>query len=119
MAHRRRGSAGRSPARLWRPDGGAPLGISGRPYLADRNFALAALLLVLLIRRSWAILAILLLATAVIHLLDAVVDVPYRNPAGVAGSLVFPIIFVAAAAWLFKHPTQRQTSSLDDGPRQK
>jgi hypothetical protein len=74
-------------------------------YLADRNFAIAALLVVLLIRRSWSTLAIILLATAVIHLLDAIVDVPYRNPAGVVGSVVFTAIFAAAAAWLFRHPS--------------
>jgi hypothetical protein len=73
-------------------------------YLADRNFGIAGLLVVLLVRRSWATLAIVLLATAVIHLLDAVVDVPYHNLPGVVGSVVFTVIFAASAAWLFRHP---------------
>jgi hypothetical protein len=82
-------------------------------YLADRNFAIAALLVVLLIRRSWSILAIVLLATAAIHLLDAVADVPYHNLPGVVGSVVFTVIFAAAAAWLFRHSASLRSRSGD------
>jgi hypothetical protein len=94
----------------------APWSSHSGAYLADRNFVLAALLVVLLVRRSWWTLAIMLLATAAIHLLDAIVDVPYQNPPGIAGSIVFAVIFAAAAAWLLRHPTRTPGGGTDREP---
>ncbi len=74
-------------------------------YLADRNFPLAALLLVLLVMGRPRALGLLVATTAVIHALDTVFDVGYKNSAGVAGSVVFAVVFALAASWLFR---QRQ-----------
>ena len=71
-------------------------------YLTDRNFPLAALLLLLLVVGWPRMLGIVVGTTAVIHALDAVCDVAYKNSAGVAGSIVFALIFGFAALWLLR-----------------
>ena len=79
-------------------------------YLTDRNIGLAILTMALLIARSTRSLAAVLLASAFIHLLDGIVDVPAADYAGVAGSLLFGAISAAAAAWLLRPPVVTRTA---------
>ncbi len=89
------------------PTTAPPLQSQVAAYLTDRNLALAAVLVLLLLAASVRSLAIAVLITALMHALDAGFDVYFRNPAGVIGSLVFALLFLAVAAWLFRQPDRR------------
>jgi hypothetical protein len=79
-----------------------PLSSQAGAYLADRNLGLAALLVVLLALKWTRSLAAVLLATAVIHLVDALADARFLNWPAAIGSLVVAIASAAAAVWLFR-----------------
>ena len=79
-----------------------PLASQAGAYLATRNLGLAVLLLVLLGLRWTRSLASVLLATAVIHLFDALADARLLLWPAAAGSLVVAVVSAAAAAWLFR-----------------
>lgn len=67
-------------------------------YLAARNFALAGMLLVLLMIGARRALGNLVAIVGLIQLLDAVMDVAEGRWAVAAGVLVFGVIFLIAAA---------------------
>jgi hypothetical protein len=72
-------------------------------YFAARNFALAILLLVALCLRARKMLASLMLLTAFIQLLDAVIDCFEGRWAVIPGVIVLGIIFFAGAARISGH----------------
>ena len=67
-------------------------------YLAARNFALAGMLLLLLMIGARRALGNLVAIIGLIQLLDAVMDVAEGRWAVAAGVLVFGVIFLVAAA---------------------
>jgi hypothetical protein len=82
-----------------------PLASQAGAYLADRNLGLAVLLLALLALRWTRALAAVLLATAVMHLVDGVADAHFLLWPAAAGSLVVAVVSAVAAAWLLRRPT--------------
>ena len=84
----------------------SPLSSQAGAYLATRNLGLAVLLLALLGLRWTRSLAAVLLATAVIHLADALADAHFALWPAVGGSLVVAVVSAAAAAWLFRLPAR-------------
>ncbi len=81
-----------------------PLSSQAGAYLATRNLGLALLLLALLGLRWTRSLASVLLATAAIHLVDALADAHFLLWPAAAGSLVVAAVSAVAAAWLFRRP---------------
>ena len=79
-----------------------PLSSQAGAYLADRNLGLAVLLVVLLALRWSRSLSAVLLATAAIHLVDALADAHFLNWPAAIGSLVVAVVSAAAAVWLFR-----------------
>jgi hypothetical protein len=69
-------------------------------YLVSRNLALAAMLLVLLFLRARRMLQGMMLLTAVIQALDAVLDAIEGRWPIVPGVLVFAAVFFLGARWL-------------------
>ncbi|WP_433965578.1 hypothetical protein [Tunturiibacter gelidiferens] len=69
-------------------------------YLVSRNLALAAMLLVLLFLRAGRMLQGMMLLTAAIQVLDAVLDVIEGRRPIVPGVLVFGVVFLLGARWL-------------------
>jgi hypothetical protein len=77
-------------------------------YLFSRNAALAILLIGSLLLRSKNVLNTLILLTAFIQLLDAVVDCLEGRWPVVPGVAVFGLLFLLAAARLSGHPFWRK-----------
>jgi hypothetical protein len=77
-------------------------------YLFSRNAALAILLVVSMILRARGILNTLVLLTALIQLLDAVVDCMEGRWIIVPGVLIFSMLFFFASARLSRHPFWRK-----------
>ncbi len=77
-------------------------------YLFSRNIALAILLAASLLFRSKSTLNTLILLTAFIQLLDAVVDCLEGRWTIVPGVIVFGLLFLVAAARLSGHPSWRK-----------
>jgi hypothetical protein len=77
-------------------------------YLFSRNAALAILLMGSLLLRSKAVLNTLILLTAFIQLLDAVVDCVEGRWLVAPGVAVFGLLFFLAAARLSGHPFWRK-----------
>jgi hypothetical protein len=73
-------------------------------YLVSRNTALALMLLAALFLRARGVLNTLMLLTAVIQLLDAVLDALEGRWPIVPGILVFAVLYFVAAAKLSGHP---------------
>jgi hypothetical protein len=69
-------------------------------YLVSRNLALAAMLLALLYLRERRMLQGMMLLTAVIQVLDAVLDAVEGRWPIVPGVLVFGVVFLLGARWL-------------------
>jgi hypothetical protein len=69
-------------------------------YLVSRNLALAAMLLVLLFFRARRMLQGMMLLTAAIQVLDAVLDAIEGRWPIVPGVLVFGVVFLLGARWL-------------------
>jgi len=82
-----------------------PLASQAAAYLADRNLGLALLLLALLALRWTRSLAVVLLATAAIHMVDALADARFQLWPAAAGSLVVAIVSAVAAVWLLRRAT--------------
>lgn len=82
-----------------------PLSSQPAAYLAERNIALAVLLVALLVMRWSRSLAAVLLTTAIIHVADGAVDVYFHSPAATIGSFVVAILSLFAAVWLLRHIT--------------
>ena len=82
-----------------------PLSSQAGAYLADRNLGLAVLLVVLLALGWTRSLAVVLFATAVIHLVDAVADAHFALWAAAAGSLIVAVVSAVAAVWLLRRPS--------------
>jgi hypothetical protein len=89
-----------------------PLASQAGAYLADRNLGLAVLLVVLLALRWTRTLAVVLLATAVIHLVDAAADARFALWAAAAGSVIVAAVSAAAAVWLFRQSTGQGQPSM-------
>ncbi|HYW27394.1 MAG TPA: hypothetical protein VE953_24700 [Terriglobales bacterium] len=89
-----------------------PLSSQAGAYLADRNLGLAVLLVALLALRWTRTLAVVLLGTAVIHLVDAAADAHFALWAAAAGSVVVAVASAAAAAWLFRQSSGQTQSSM-------
>jgi hypothetical protein len=81
-----------------------PLSSQVAAYLTDRNLALAVLLVALLLAAPARTLGVAVLVIAVMHAVDAGFDVYFRNVPATLGSLVFAILFLASAVWLFRQP---------------
>lgn len=81
-----------------------PLSSQVAGYLTDRNLALAVLLVALLIVGRARTLALIVLVAGVMHAADAAFDVRFGNVPAAVGSVVFAVLFLAAAAWLRGQP---------------
>jgi hypothetical protein len=81
-----------------------PLSSQVAANLTDRNLALAVVLVALLLGAPARILGAAVLITALMHAVDAGFDIHFDNVPAALGSLVFAILFLAAAAWLFRQP---------------
>lgn len=108
------------------PTTASPLQSQVGAYLTDRNLALATVLVALLFTASARTLGTAVLITAGTHALDAGFDVYFRSFAGVVGSIVFTVLFLAAAAWLLRQPDRRlfaaprsSAQGSDAGPAMK
>jgi hypothetical protein len=76
-------------------------------YFAARNFGLAVMLLTAMILRSRGMLNSLMLLTALIQVLDAVMDCVEGRWPLVPGVVVFAVIFFAGSARLSGYPFWR------------
>jgi hypothetical protein len=76
-------------------------------YLAARNFALAILLVTLLVLRARGALSNLMVLVAFIQILDALMDVAEQRWAIVPGVLVFGAVYLVAARRLCGYPFWR------------
>lgn len=76
-------------------------------YVASRNFALGGFLLGALILRAKSLLNHVLLLTASIQLVDAVIDCFEARWAVVPGVTILAVLFFAAATGISRHPFWR------------
>jgi hypothetical protein len=76
-------------------------------YLVSRNLALAVMLLAVLVLRARRVLAGLMVLTAVIQLIDAVVDAAGGRWTLVPGVMVFGVAFLVGAVRLSALPDDR------------
>lgn len=83
-------------------------------YLFSRNAALAILLLASMIFRAKGTLNTLILLTAFVQLLDAVVDCMEGRWVIVPGVLIFGLLFLLASARLAGHPFWRKEAWSQD-----
>jgi hypothetical protein len=74
-------------------------------YLVSRNLALGAMLLVFLFGRSRQMLRALMMLTAVIQMLDAMLDAFEGRWPIVPGVVVFALVFFVGARWLARKGT--------------
>jgi hypothetical protein len=79
-----------------------PLQSIAAAYLTDRNLALAAILVVLLVWAPRRTLGLVVLITAAMHGVDAVFDALLHNIPAAAGSAVFAGVFLVVGAWLVR-----------------
>lgn len=73
-------------------------------YLVSRGLAVAVMLLALLILRAWRMLAGLMVFTALLQLIDAVVDLVEGRYLLLPILLIYVIAFLIGANWLFGQP---------------
>lgn len=98
----------------------AAVGVSSEPinagteifarYTGARDVALAVMLLILVAVRSRRVLAALVVATALANALDCALDLVAQRWPAAPGPFLFAILYLAAAAWLFRQDRKKPTT---------
>ncbi len=83
-------------------------------YLVSRGLAVAIMLLALLVLRAWRMLAGLMVLTALLQLIDAVVDLVEGRLLLLPILLIYIIAFLIGANWLFGQPFWKASAWQDD-----